>query len=222
MNQPPISSHPSRIFPRTVQSAVRRSLLFAPLFMVLSCSAPKEEVEPLKVEPIAEPLKPPEPVREFQFEERYLVRHASIDTSTRVEDPLQAVRVVQLKPGANTVLVISSFDKSSNTKRAAVETWFAIELPSFEPGTYDLTDAKRLVFHRFFLGEKSERADGESFKGRLIIEGMEGGAIVGSVDATVSGTTKSFELPSRPFTTRFTGSFRIKEVPFEATILKGR
>ena len=75
----------------------------------------------------------------------YYVKGAVIGDPKDVDDPLQAIRVIQLKPGADEVLVISSFDKQGET---SLETWFGIELPSFAPGTYDLADARKISFYR--------------------------------------------------------------------------
>ncbi|GEM_PF-1251770 len=201
-------------------SGYRAAFFLLPVFMIFSCSSPKEEIKPVEVQVEKTPVTPPPPPRVFQFEDRYFVRNASIDLATNIENPLEAIRVIQLKTGPNQVLVISSFEKAGDTKRAAVETWLGIELPSFSPGTYDLSSAAKVSFYRFVLGEKSERYDGESCTGSIVIEAIEDGRITGSVNATITGKTKSFELPSQPFTLQFTGSFSIQEVPLEATIMK--
>ena len=188
-----------------------------------SCASPKEEIQTVKPEIGKVDVTPPAPPRVFQYEDRYFVRDAAIDPSTRVDDPLQAIRVIQLKPGTHDVLVISVFAKEKEGgAEVASETWFGIELPSMAPGTYDLAKATEAKFYRFRLGDKPLRLDGQKFTGTITIEDSRDGFLTGAIVASIEGVSKSFHDASAPFTTAFTGSFRIKEVPLEATLIKGR
>jgi len=194
-------------------------MLFAVLFS--ACSGSEEQVRmeippPKKAEPA---VTPPPAEREFTFNERYFITNAAIDDPENIDDALQAIRVIQLKKGANQVLVISSFDRLADT---SMETWFGIEMPTFAPGTYQLKDAKKLAFYRFYLGDDRKRIDGESFEGTVTIEEEKNGYLIGSLDATIQGMTKSFEEESRPVRVRFMGSFRIQNVNLEDTMMKQR
>ncbi|MBL0175080.1 MAG: hypothetical protein IPP94_07420 [Ignavibacteria bacterium] len=196
--------------------------LFGAVFLA-SCSSPKEEIRTVKPETGTVDVTPPAPPRVFQYEDRYFVRDASIDPSTKVDDPLQAIRVIQLKPGTHDVLVISVFAKEKEAgAEVASETWFGIELPSMAPGTYDLAKAAEVKFYRFHLGDKPLRLDGQKCTGTITIEDSRDGFLTGAIVARIEGVSKSFLDVSAPFTTAFTGSFRIKEVPLEATLIKGR
>ena len=201
----------------------RSAMLTLSLAVLLgACSAPKEEVKPVVVEVKPEPLAPPPPTRVFQFEDRYFVRGAAIDLETNIDDPLQAIRVIQLKAGSNEVLVISNFEKAEAGRTQASETWFGLELPALAPGRYALERVTNIRFFRFLLGEKPERLDGASYDGFINIEEIKDGFIIGSLNVTVTGISKSFDKPSQPFTLVYSGSFRIKEVPLEATVMKTR
>lgn len=186
-----------------------------------ACSGSKEEIQ--RIEPELEsPDIPslPQP-RVFRYEDRYFVQHASIDDPTKIAEPMQAVRVIQLKEGENAVLVISSFEKlNEGGEDVAQETWFGVEMPSFEPGTYNVSRAVKISYYRFNLGKNGTRFDGTSYTGTITIESIADGYIIGSVDIVVSGVTKSFDKPTHPFTSTFTGSFKIQDVPFEATTMK--
>ena len=196
--------------------------IFLLTLLIASCSAPMEEVKPVPPEVTKETLTPPPPSRVFQFEERYFVREAAIDLETNIEEPLQAIRVIQLKSGTNDVLVISAFDKAEEGRSQASETWFAVEMPTLAPGRYAVSSAKNARFFRFLLGDKPERLDGNSCDGSVTIDEITDGYIIGSINVTVKGVSKSFDMASRAFTLVFSGSFRIQEVPLEATIMKSR
>lgn len=196
------------------------------LFLVLSvflaaCSGTEEQIKPETppAPPKTTEIKPVEPVREFTYNERYYVTRATIGDPSDVDDALQAIRVIQLKPGANEVLVISSFDRQGET---SLETWFGIEMPSFAPGRYDLADAGKIAFYRFYLGEQRKRIDGQKSSGTLVVESNENDELIGTIDATIDGVTKSFEEASKSVQVRFTGSFRIQKEDLENTIMKTR
>lgn len=195
------------------------TLVFA-CVLLAACSAPEE----IKTEqpPIAKKdsiITPPPATRVYTYNERYFIPNASIDDATNIDDPLQAIRVIQLKKGTNKVLVISSFDKLGEN---SLETWFGIEMPSFAPGSYRISDAAQLAFYRFYLGEQRKRIDGKKYDGKLTIEQYKDGYISGHIDAKISGETKSFDEESKPVTVTFTGSFRIQEVALENTLMKTR
>ncbi|MBE0645024.1 MAG: hypothetical protein IH600_13150 [Bacteroidetes bacterium] len=194
--------------------------LAAAMLLLSACSSTEEQVkpEPPPVKKETE-IKHVEPVRVFTYTERYYVKGASIGDPTDVDDPLQAIRVIQLKPGTGEVLVVSSFDKQDAT---SLETWFGIELPSFAPGTYDLAKAKKIAFYRFYLGDEKKRIDGQSCEGTLKVESNADGELIGSIEATVIGTTRSFDEGNKPVRVTFTGSFRIQEVELENTLMKSR
>jgi len=199
-----------------------KSVAIALLAVLLAaCSGTEEQVRmeippPKKEEP---KITPPPPEREFTFNERYYVKSAAIDDPENVNNPLQAIRVIQLKEGNNEVLVISSFDKLA---QQSMETWFGIEMPSFAPGRYRLADAERILFYRFYLGDERKRIDGESYEGTIEIEEHSDGGLIGYIDATVNGVTKSFEEESKPVRVKFSGSFRVQEVELENTMMKTR
>jgi hypothetical protein len=189
--------------------------------LLASCSGTNDEIQ-TEAPPVAKKdtiITPPPAARVYTFTERYFIPGAEIDAATNVDDPLQAIRVIQLKEGKNNVLVISSFDKLGET---TLETWFGIELPSFAPGKYMLADAANTAFYRFYLGDKRKRIDGESYEGSITVEEYKDGYISGSIDATINAVTKSFEESSKPVRVTFSGSFRIQEVALENTMMKTR
>lgn len=200
---------------------IRFAALAAVIMIFAACSGSEKQVTPEAPPPPPRKteITPVEPEREFTYTERYFVTRATIGDPKDVDDALQAIRVIQLKPGADEVLVISSFDRQGET---ALETWFGIELPAFTPGTHDLAAAKKIAFYRFYLGEEKKRIDGQRCSGTLVVESSTDEAITGSIDATVEGMTKSFDAPSAPVKVRFTGSFRIQREDLENTIMKSR
>ncbi len=196
--------------------------LFLPaLLLVAACSGTNEELK-TEAPPVAKKdtiVTPPPTARVYTYNERYFIPDAEIDEATNVDDPLQAIRVIQLKKGTNSVLVISSFDELAGQ---SLETWFGIELPSFAPGTYQLADAPKIQFYRFYLGEDRTRIDGESYEGSITVEENKDGYVSGYIDATINGITKSFEEKSKQVRVTFTGSFKIQEVALENTLMKSR
>ena len=200
---------------------MKHSLVLSITAFVLfsACSGTPENVQtaPPPVQK-KEEVKPIEPEREYTYTERYYVKGATISDPAEVSDALQALRVIQLKPGGGEVLVISSFDKLNT----ALETWFGIELPSFAPGAYDLAQATKFAFYRFYLGDERKRIDGQSCEGSIKIESNEKGELIGAINATINGTTKTFDAKNTPVRITFAGSFRIKEVALENTMIKTR
>lgn len=197
---------------------------FFPLLVIallfVACSGSQEEIRETVTEVKTDTLPPPpEEVIEYDFTERYFVRNAAIDDEKEVKDPLQALRVIQMKEGSGQVLVISAFEDMDDGK-VKMETWLGIELPSFAPGRYDLTDAAQFRFFRFYLGEKSKRMDGEKITGRMKIEKLENGYLSGAIRAEIRGKTKAFEAESQEITVNLEGSFRIQEVRLEDTMIK--
>lgn len=189
------------------------------LILLSACSGSKEQVQPIPPQAQKkEEVKPIEPEREFTYTERYYVKSATIGDPTEVIDALQAIRVIQLKPGSGEVLVISSFDKLNS----ALETWFGIEFPSFAPGIYDLAEATKFAFYRFYLGDERKRIDGQSCEGNLKIESNEKGELIGTINATITGATRSLDTGNTPARIAFSGSFRIKQVALEDTMIKTR
>jgi hypothetical protein len=188
---------------------------------IASCSSSQQEIakiEPEIAKPKLETLPPP---RVFAYEDRYFVQDASIDNPANIADPLQAIRVIQLKEGKNAVLVISSFEKvSEDGKDIPTETWMGIEQPSFAPGTYDIARAVKVSFYRFQLGQSGVRFDGKTYSGTVTVESLTGGYLIGSLDVRISGETKSFDKPNRDFSTRLSGSFRIQSLLLESTTIK--
>lgn len=196
-------------------------LLFVAAAFLVSCSGSEEQVKPEAPPPPPKTTEiiPVEAEREFTYSERYYVTRATIGDPSEVDDALQAIRVIQLKPGENEVLVISSFDRQGET---SLETWFGIEMPSFAVGRHDLSSATKIAFYRFYLGNERKRIDGQRASGSLVIESNTEDAIIGSIDATIEGVTKSFEEASKAVQVRFTGSFRIQKEELENTIMKSR
>lgn len=154
--------------------------------------------------------------------DRYYVKNAKIAAPTAIDEPVQAIRVIQLEPGQHEVLVLFKSEESqqSNGEVAHIETWLGIELPSFEPGTYDLLSASNIQFYKFILSEKGMRFDGKTFTGAITIEGVEDGYLIGELNIRIKGDTKSFNKPTEKFDTNWKGSFRVQEVPIEATKMK--
>ena len=95
-------------------------------------------------------------------------------------------------------------------------------LARFAPGVYDIAQAANVRFYRFFLGPNSKRFDGKAFRGAITIERAQDGMLIGTMDIMINGMTKSFTEPSANFSSTLSGSFRIKEVPIEATVVKGK
>ncbi len=192
------------------------------VLVVAACSGSQEEVRETVPVVKADTLPPPpEEVIVYDFTERYFVRNAAIGDEKEVENPLQALRVIQMKEGTGQVLVISAFEDKDGGK-VKLETWLGIEMPSFAPGRYDLSDATQFRFFRFYLGGKSKRMDGERITGGMKLEKLEDGYLYGSISAEITGQTKSFDSESAPITAELKGSFRIQEVRLEDTIIKGK
>jgi hypothetical protein len=193
--------------------------LFA-VFVLLACSAGKEQVEVdtpvVRVDTIAPPVLD---TRVFKYNERYFVRGALLAKATNIDDPVQALRVIQLVRGAHDALIISSFEKEYDVP---TETWLGIEFKTMRPGSYSLQQAEALQFYRFYLGDVRERFDGEKATGTLIIEEMTDEAIIGHINAEIKGVLKSFEDDPRPGTREFSGSFRVNRVDIEDTMIGGR
>jgi hypothetical protein len=188
--------------------------------LFFGCSSTKEEVnlQPPPVKKEVRPEKEPPP-RVFTYTERYWVKNAVIGDPEKLQDPLQAIRVIQLQPGSGEVLVFSVVETKGET---ALETWFGIELPSFAPGTYDLSEARKISFYHFYLGDNRKRIDGQSCEGKLTIESNQDGELIGAISAMIDGASKRIGQESRPVAVAFNGSFRIKEVALENTIMKSR
>lgn len=195
--------------------------IFAAIFLFSACSSTKEEVTPPPPPPVVRGEKPEvaPTEREFTYTERYYVKNAVISDPSEVKDALQALRVIQLEAGSAETLVFSSFDKKGE---ASLETWFGIELPSFAPGVYDLSTATKIAFYRFYLGDDRKRIDGSSSEGKIKIESNQDGELTGSIDATINGLMKAFDQQNQEVKVTFTGSFRIKLVDLENTMMKTR
>ncbi len=193
------------------------------VLLMASCSAPVEKVVERKEEkPRVEEKKVlPEP-RDFTFEQRYFVRHATIGLSTDIENPFEALRVIQVRRGKNEVLVINKIQTDTlNGRKEATETWLGVELPKFEAGkTYDVKSATRVQYFRFKLGVPRVRYDGQNTRGTITVDGFENGYILGSIDLTISGSTKSFSKPPEQFEHHLAGAFRIQVVPLDALKMK--
>lgn len=196
------------------------SMIFVVGVLFISCSGTKEETPPPKVE-IKTPLPPVEkPKRNFAINDRYYVKNAVLASPTKIDDPLQAIRVIQLQEGAGETLVLFTMQEMIvNEELARYETWMGIELPSFAPGVYDIAEA-RVQYYRFFLVKKGVRYDGNTYSGTIKIESVEDGYLIGSIDIKIVGESKSFDKPSEIFETTWKGDFRVQEVPIEATMMK--
>jgi len=197
-----------------------------PLFlMVLSllfiaCSGSEkqvmEEVPIVKEETVAPPRID---TRMFKYNERYFVRGALLAAPTNIDDPVQALRVIQLRQGAHDALIISAFDREDQTP---TETWFGIEYPKVQEGRYDLAEAKAIQFFRFYLGEVRERFEGVEIRGSLTVESFEQGLIIGHIEAEIDGVVRSFEREPEERRITFSGSFGISEAALEDTMILGR
>ncbi len=196
----------------------------APLLLVVlvaaGCSGSDEQVKAdvpvIRIDTIAAPVVD---TRVFKYNERYFVRGALLAKATNVDDPVQALRVIQLVKGANDALVISSFD---NDGPAPTETWLGIEFQSLRVGTLSLEQANALQFYRFYLGDDRKRFDGVKATGTLTIDEITDQAIIGSIKAEIEGVMKSFESSPMPAKESFVGSFRIGRVNIEDTMIGGR
>ena len=190
--------------------------------LFISCSGPKEEIPPPKEEPkdLGLPLEKPKPV--FMINDRYYVKNATLAPPTAIDDPVQAIRVIQLEAGPHEVLVLFKTEQSQESNGEVVhnETWLGIELPSFAPGTYDLLSAPKIQFYKFLLADKGVRYDGKTFTGSITITGVEDGYLIGELNIRIKGDTKSFDKPTENFDLVWKGSFRVQEVPIEATRMK--
>jgi hypothetical protein len=202
---------------------MRNVHIIVPLFVLAvlaACSGSEEQVKAdvpiIRVDTIAAPAVD---TRVFKYNERYYVRGALLAKATNVDDPVQALRVIQLVRGAHEALVISSFE---NDGPIPTETWFGLEFKTLAPGTYSLDKAEALQFYRFYLGEQRNRFDGDKATGTITIEELTDQAVIGSINAEISGVTKSFEAPPQTGSMRFTGSFRIGRVNIEDTMIGGR
>ncbi len=186
-----------------------------------ACSAPKEPVavdEPPRepAQPIAKETPAAKPV--YKYTERYFIEKAAIAADTDFDDPLQAIRVIQIKDGVNQVLVVTSFDQvKENGKDIGMESWLAIEMPAFAIGTYDISNALATKFYRFELGNRGKRYDGTLFSGSIEIIELTPQEITGFLNITISGVIKGFDQPKNDFKMSFSGSFRIDKVDIEAT-----
>ncbi|NOY05285.1 MAG: hypothetical protein GXO82_01410 [Chlorobi bacterium] len=208
---------------KTGSSIISVFVTAALVLFISSCSAPVEKEEkPKEEKPRVEKKEvPPEP-RNFSFEQRYFIRNAAIGKSTDIENPFEALRVIQIKKGTDEVLVINKIKTVTvNGSKEATETWFGIELPKFEAGkTYDVEKAVRVQYYQFNLGAPRVRYDGQSYRGTITVDGFEDDYILGSVDVEVTGTTTSFSKPPGTFKHRIAGAFRIQIVPLDALKMK--
>ncbi len=208
-----------KLMKQVTDGIVRPHAVILAMFVVIAgCATPPQTVERVEPPKIERPVPEPEvDTRVYRYEDRYFVSGAAIDKPTNIDDPMQALRVIQVKEGANQVLVISAFEKAGRDGASRnAETWFGIEMPSFAPGTYDVAKAVKLTYYRFTLDD-NVRYDGKEYEGSITIEGEKDGAIIGSCDVRVRGITWSFEKPAAVFDLPFSGSFRIKQIPLEAT-----
>jgi hypothetical protein len=197
--------------------------IIVPLFVLAvlaACSGSEEQVRAdvpiIRVDTIAAPAVD---TRVFKYNERYYVRGALLAKATNVDDPVQALRVIQLVRGAHEALIISSFE---NDGPVPTETWLGLEFKTLAPGTYSLDKAEALQFYRFYLGDKRNRFDGEKASGTVTIDELTDQAVIGSINAEISGVTKSFDAAPQPGNVRFSGSFRIGRVNIEDTMIGGR
>ena len=80
------------------------------LLLAVACKGPEETVVQQVPPPVVKDttITEPEPVREFAFTERYFVPGSALGDPTKVDDALQAMRVIQLVPGSSNVLVIAA------------------------------------------------------------------------------------------------------------------
>ncbi len=190
------------------------------LLVVVACSGTEEQVKTdvpiIRVDTVAAPQID---TRVFKYNERYFVRGALLAKATNFDDPVQALRVVQLVQGAHDALVISSFDKDGETP---TETWVGIEFDHIEPGTYSIETATAFQFYRFYLGDVRKRFDGINATGSLTVTELTNDAIIGVISLKVEGVIKSFESNPEPANLGFDGSFRIGRVALEDTMMKGR
>ena len=197
-----------------------RAFCLLPMFLFLmGCSAQKEEAR--VVEPInqninddnVEPL--PGGSRHFDFWQQYYVNGATIDTSEEMPDsaPPPSRYMIHLKNGSNSTLVIYRWEMVEDKARG---TWLGVEFPSLTVGKYNLLNAVKLRFRRCHFGKPDERFDGTSADGTLTIEEMIDGYIIGNVDATIRGSTKSSNNDKPTPSVHFTGSFRIEQLPLDA------
>ena len=197
------------------------TLLTITTIVFCSCGGSKEVAPPPKVESKIPTDPPQEPPRRFSIIDRYYVRNAALASPKQIDDPLQAIRVIQLAPGESEVLVLFTMDDPQrDNAHGKVEMWFGIEMKSFSKGTYDFANITHAQFFKFDLSQNSIRYDGQNYSGTVTIEGVEAGHLIGSIDATIKGETRSFEKPSEKFQLRWQGSFRVAEVPLEATQMK--
>jgi hypothetical protein len=188
--------------------------------LLAACSTPEKVVQEAPPEKPAEPIvkELPTTTQVYKYNERYYVKGASIAEDTDFDDPLQAIRVIQIKESRNEVLVISAFDQAKIAgKDVGMESWLAIEMPSFEPGRYDISKAIALKFYRFELGDISKRYDGAGYTGSLEIKKVTEEKITGFLNIMIKGTIKGFNVANNDFAMSFSGSFNIDVVPLDAT-----
>ncbi len=190
--------------------------------LLLSCSGIKEETPPPKPKIEQPTVKIEKPKRTFEINDRYYVKNAVLASPTNIDEPVEAIHVIQLDPGKHQVLVLFRTEdvEESSGNIVHYETWLGIELPSFAPGTYDLASAPQIQFYKFYLGENGIRYDGKTFTGSITIEGIEDGYLIGELNIRIKGETKSFVKPTEKFDTTWKGTFRIQDVPIDATMMK--
>lgn len=208
---------------KTVSPGILVCAALALVFLMASCSAPvQKETKKEEEKPRVEKKEPPPKPRDFTFEQRYFIRDAVIGKSTDIENPFEALRVIQVKEGTNEVLVINKIEtRMVQGRKEATETWLGIELPKFEVGkTYDVKNAVRVQYYQFKLGAPRIRYDGQKYEGTVTVDRFEDGYIVGSIDINIFGTTTSFSNPPEAFRRNLAGAFKIQIVPLDALKMK--
>lgn len=200
------------------------AILCSAVIVFAACSSPKEEIKETPPPPKQEEPKmapPVEATKLYKYNDRYMVPASRISDATDFNDPLQAIRVIQLRQGMNNVLVISSFDKMMiDGKETPVETWIGIELKSMMVGKYDLaTDALNKQFYRFVLSDKGKRFDGVEITGTVEIKESTREYVAGFINASIKGETKGFDQANQDFALSFSGSFKVDRVDLENTLM---
>lgn len=196
------------------------AIVFVSFLIVAGCKGTDEAIvaqQPISIEKDTV-IKAPEPVREFNYKERYYIPGAVLRDPKQIDDAMQALRVIQFEKGSSNVLVIASISKSDEGD--AQETWFGIELPGAEEKKYDLATLKAQFFRFSLSSGQEKRIDGKTYEGTLHVEGVKDGYLIGSLNATILGESKSFGAEVRRMRATMNGSFRIQVVNLEDTVIR--
>jgi hypothetical protein len=197
-------------------------LIVTTILALTSCSATEEVTPPPKKDTVVvKPPEPkPEPVRNFDFADRYVISNAEIAPDLTSKENIKDFITgdfVQFRKGNRHILLIDKFEDDNSAPGSKVETVLAIQFDKMQVGTTNVKDPScKIVFYRtFFNADRSNRSriDGKQADGFLQIESYTENDVTGKFDLNVEGVQKAFDKPETPVRVKFAGSFQLRYIP---------